>query len=150
MPLIIDGLPYGEINRYNGVYLGAPLTGDPGPFAGMLTQKSNLTFSSFMNKYETGGYFGTGKVIVAYNSQTGTFKVAVQPDDAASGRSMSAIRDSLIRQGYDNAVAFDGSSSATLVTPSGTIVSPAAYKNNTIGTGIGFRVPNAMAAPGKI
>lgn len=155
MPLIIDGLPYGEINRYSGLSRSdlaiAPVTGDPGKFRGSLVQRSNATFGGFVSKYERGGDFSTGKVIVAYNSQSGAFKIAVQPDGASSGRSLGAIRNNLIRQGYDNAVAYDGSSSATLVTSRGTVFSPAPYKNNTIGTGIGFRAPNTarMSVPLK-
>gem|GEM_PF-4593645 len=54
---------------------------------------------------------------------------------------LTDIRNYLSRHGYNNAIAFDGSSSATLVVNKLIQIAPANYKNSTIDVGIGFKAP---------
>ncbi|AGC46930.1 hypothetical protein MYSTI_05653 [Myxococcus stipitatus DSM 14675] len=56
----------------------------------------------------------TGKTIVAHDRDTGVTYVVVQ-EDGQPGKKLSAVRDALAKLGIDDAVAFDGSNSSTLV-----------------------------------
>lgn len=49
---------------------------------------------------------------------------------------LDQIRDYLAGQGYDNAISFDGSNSATLVQNQQILVTPGIEKNATIPSGI--------------
>ena len=132
IPVVVDGLPYGETNLYSSdAPSGLPLTGDPG--AGnrqFLTQRSNAGYK-FQNTSTM------GKSIIAFNSQTGQFMVVVQ-EHGSNGMTLDEIRDSLINQGFDNALSFDGSNSATLVQDGNVLVQPATTKDNTIPSGATF------------
>lgn len=138
VPMIVNGLKYGSTNLYEpGVT--SPLTGDPGKSSSALLQRSNSGFAVIESKYEQGGNFSMGKVIIGYSSKSDAFALVVQADGAKVGMSMSAIRDRLYSAGFDNALAFDGSSSATLIRNNAIQVKPAIYKNGSIDVGIGFK-----------
>ena len=138
IPLIIDDLKYGSTNIYSPGVTG-PLNGDPGVGADDLIQRSNAGFAAYSNL--PGGGVSTGKVIIAYNDSSDQIAIAVQPDNATDGISLSDIRDHLDQMGYNNAIAFDGSSSATLVMWQHVSVAPVSYKDATINVGIGVKVP---------
>jgi YD repeat-containing protein len=140
VPLIVNGLKYGPTNVYlPGTSAAAPLSGDPGQYAGQLVQRSNRAFGSFLLRNETNGYFGTGKVIVAHSSSTKALAIVVQPNGIQSGTSLSGVRDLLYGAGFDNALAFDGSDSVTLIRAGKVVVRPGVLKNATIPVGIGVR-----------
>lgn len=139
MPLIVNGMKYGSTNLYGEGASGAPLTGDPRKFGNLLVQRSNNGYAAYEAKYERGADYSTGKVIVAYSVNSDVLAFVVQPNDAKLGMSIGAIRDRLYSAGFNNAVAFDGSSSATLVRNGAVQVQPAYYKNAVMNVGIGAR-----------
>jgi hypothetical protein len=80
-----------------------------------------------------------GKSILAYNSKTNAFLLAVQPH-GVEGMNLDQIRDYLSNLGYDNAISFDGSDSATLIRDANIMVQPDFKKDNTMPTGVIFSV----------
>lgn len=137
IPVIIGGLPFGTENRYApGAPADLPRTGDPG--AGnqrFLTQRSNRGFSS----QEAGGNT-LGKVVMGIERESNLLILVVQ-EHGSIGMRLSEVRDSLVHLGIDDALAWDGSDSATLVRDTTVEVSPGSIKNNTIPVGAGFRLP---------
>ncbi|MBZ4413305.1 phosphodiester glycosidase family protein [Myxococcus sp. XM-1-1-1] len=132
VPVIIDGTPYGVGNQYKpGTDAAAPDKGDPGAFSGDLTQRNN---ESFRAQEERGKE--VGKVIVGYDRDTGTTYVVAQEDGSKPGKTLSEIRDALVKLGVDDAVSFDGSDSATLVRDDQVKVEPGWAKNQTIPYGL--------------
>ncbi len=130
IPILINGLKYGSVNVYKpGAPENLPATGDVND-ADMryLLQKSSSGYAIQNNEY-------VGKSIFAYNSKTGKIMLIVQ-EDGQKGMTLDQIRDNLIKQGYDNAISFDGSNSATLVQDQQTLVTPGLKKNATIPSGI--------------
>jgi hypothetical protein len=123
IPLRIDGLNYGVTNEYSK--------------DGQLIQKSNLGFAAY-DKYPNAGT-QVGKVIIAYDSKDSKLAVVVQPDGAPDGKKLWEIRDYLRDNNYENAIAFDGSSSTTLVMNNKVEIMPADYKNVAIDVGIGVK-----------
>lgn len=69
----------------------------------------------------------------------------VVQEDGTEGMTLTQIRDHLIGLGYDNAISFDGSNSATLVQDKTVVVEPGSKKNNTIPSGVTL----AVEAPKK-
>ncbi len=136
IPVIINGLPFGTENRYaSGAPSGLPTTGDPGESnRRFLTQRSNLGFTSL-----EGGGATMGKVIMGIERESNLLIIMVQ-EHGASGMRLSQIRDSLTSMGVDDALAWDGSDSATLVRDSTVTIQPGNLKNNTIPFGAGFRL----------
>ena len=136
-PMIINGLPYGDTNKYiPGAPAGLPLTGDPGTGnRRYLAQRSNSGFTALDRLGAD-----VGLVAMGLDADLDIMVIAVQPDGAKNGKTLSALRDAFVRMGLENAVAWDGSTSATLVVDSRKVVQPARYKNNSIPVGIGFRV----------
>jgi hypothetical protein len=136
-PLIISALRYGTGNDYRP---GAPpktdepLTGQP-PAAAMpyLIQRNNNTFRDVDGRPP-----GTGKTIVAYCSQKRALLIAVQADGEGPGQRHSALASVLAQRGFDAAVFYDGSDSATLAVDGKVIVRPGQRKDDTIDVGIGF------------
>jgi len=61
--------------------------------------------------------------------------------DEANGMSLVEIRDNLLSMGFDNALASDGSSSATLVKDHTIYADPAFYEDRSIPSGITFTSP---------
>jgi len=132
IPLIIDGLKYGAQNIYSSdAPPGLPLVGDPGDAnRKYLLQRSNAGFPLQDNDQ-------VGKSILAYDSNTGTIMLVVQ-QNGTNGMNLTQIRDYLAGLGFNNAISFDGSSSATLIKDNSTLVQPSNIKNNTIPSGIIF------------
>jgi RHS repeat-associated protein len=151
IPIVLNGLAYGETNAYKaGAPAGLSSTGDPGAANQQyLTQRSNSGYALQNDK-------AIGKSIVAFNSKTNDFLIISQ-QNGISGMTLDEIRDYIISKGFDNALSFDGSTSATLVSnspsliPVGTykaqtIVTPAKHKNNTIPVGATF-IDNGGGTP---
>ena len=136
-PLIINGLPYDTSNAYSpSAPAGLPTVGDPGAANRQyLTQRSNATFTSLQNEG-----VGVGIPVVAYDRDEDVLIILVQDEGNSGGLDLRGIRDLLIRRGADDAVAFDGSTSASLVVDQTIVVSPSFYKNNTIPFGLTIRV----------
>jgi hypothetical protein len=120
LPLIVNGLKYGEQNIYDS--------------RGQLLEKFSPGLTSDIS---TGP--NVGKTIIAYNDTTEQLAVIV--DSGESGRSYFAARDYLYSNGFNNALVFDGSTSSTLVYSGQLVVSPASYKDATINVGIGVQLP---------
>jgi hypothetical protein len=141
-PIIIDGQKYNEENVYApGTSNKAPSSGDPGEYKDQLLMRSNNGYKAFVQKYEqVVGDASTGKVVVAHNSSNNTMAVVVQPNGADDGIFLSELRDKLADAGFDNAIAYDGSSSATLVKDGQLEIEPSHDKNKTVNTGIGFDI----------
>lgn len=108
IPLIINGMPYGETKKYDS--------------DGNMIQNSNDGYP-FQNNTVV------GKSIIAFNSRYGDFMVISQ-ENGVEGMTLDQIRDHLISKGYTNALSFDGSTSATLVKDNEIINSPDAGNNN--------------------
>jgi hypothetical protein len=136
-PLIAGAMTYGIGNLYKpGAPSGVnePATGQPpAPAMPYLIQRNNETFRDASARPPE-----TGKTIVAYCSQKKMLLVAVQPNGAAPGQTHSALASTLAQRGFDSAVFFDGSDSATLVVDGKLEVTPGARKNDSIDVGIGF------------
>lgn len=137
LPVIINGLPYGNRNEY---VAGAPTTlpakGDPG--AGnekLLTQRSN---AGFADQEARGSQLG--KVVMGVNRDVNLLVIVVEQHGASPGLNLSDIRNSFVQMGVKDAVAWDGSDSATLVRDATVVSSPGRMKDNTIPFGIGFRL----------
>ncbi len=136
IPVIIGGLRFGSENKYApGAPSGLPVKGDPGAGNGVfLVQRSN---AGFADQEARGNRLG--KVVVGIERESNTLIIVAQ-EDGENGMKLSEIRDSLSNLGVDDALAWDGSDSATLVTDSTVQVSPGKMKNNTIPAGAGFRL----------
>lgn len=134
-PLIINGLPYGEFNKYKS---GAPANllkkGDPGiNNRKYLTQRSAAYFSNQNS-------VSVGKTIIGYSVKKQQVIVIVQ-ENGVDGYTLDAFRDYLIKNGYTNALSFDGSNSSLLIIDKKIIIENAAYKDRTTDSGITFSVP---------
>jgi len=137
-PLIVDGLAYGTQNKYSqGAPAGLPQTGDPGATNRQyLIQRSNLGFNDLQRIS-----VGMGIVIIGYNAKTDTVYMVVQPNGHSGGTDLNGLRDLMVRRGVDGALAFDGSTSTTLVRDSNVEEAPVFYKNNSIPFGLTVRTP---------
>lgn len=97
-----------------------------------LVQRSNAGYDGQNNVL-------LGKSIVAYNSKTNAFMLVVQ-ENGRVGLDLTGIRDYLSGKGYDNAISFDGSDSATLIKDGDIMVAPNEYKDNAIPSGVNFQL----------
>lgn len=110
-PLVINGLKYGDGNKYKaGASDSAPDTGQPpAADAPYLTQRNNNTYISLAKRGAS-----TGKTVLAYSTAHRKLVVLIQPDGASSGIAVDDLRDKLADAGCDNAVFLDGSNSTCL------------------------------------
>ena len=134
IPIIINGLPYGEKNEYK--------KGSPNnlPSTGSVDEKDKKYLTTKSSKgYKPQNVIDKGKSILAYNSRTNSILLIVQ-ENGVNGMTLDQIKSDLIKRGYNNAISFDGSSSATLIKDDKIIVDPAFYKDNSIPSGIQFSV----------
>lgn len=134
IPIVVNGLKYGETNLYSAnAPKGLPLVGYPGKGnEKYLVQRSNLGFKSQNDKE-------LGKTIIGYNSKTNEWLLVIQ-EDGVNGMKLTEIRDKLVKQGFDNVLSFDGSTSSCLIQDSKILITPSDRKNNTIPSGITFSV----------
>ncbi len=135
--MIVGALRYGTGNAYRpGAPKGTdePFTGQPpAPAMTYLIQRNNNTFQD-VDRWPP----ATGKTIVAYCSEKRALLVAVQADGEGPGQRHSALASALAQRGFDAAVFYDGSDSATLAVDGRVIVRPGQRKDDTIDVGIGF------------
>ncbi|WP_425236610.1 3-coathanger stack domain-containing protein [Ulvibacterium sp.] len=135
IPLVVNGLKYGEKNIYGA---GAP--------KGLAeTGKVSEENKQFLLQKSSGGFEGqniatVGKSIIGYNSKEGTWAIVSQ-HDGSNGYTLDQIRDAMVSMGYDNVLAFDGSNSATLLIDSEEVSSPHRVKNNSMPAGVNLSVP---------
>jgi hypothetical protein len=81
-----------------------------------------------------------GKTAVGIHRSSGCLFVICQQDGASTGMNIRTLITRLQTMGVDDAVLCDGSDSATLIVDRTVHVAPADYKNNSIPTGILFRL----------
>lgn len=135
-PLIINGLPYGPINRYRAGTTPGRLTGKPSlENAKNLTQRSNLTFNAFTQHAAAPQ---TGITAIAYSSRRKKLAILVHPDWSGA-MPLSQLRDKLLSAGFDNGIFLDGSDSSMLMVENTFYSRPANSKNKTNNIGIGFK-----------
>jgi len=150
-PVVIGGLPYGPKNEYAFSYpssVGVPETGDPGPaLSPLLSQRSNERYGVLLS---TGP--SSGQPIIGIDRDKNLLFVMVKKHGSRAGVDLNAMRDALILMGVDDALAWDGSTSTTLVVDALVKVAPEGYKDSAIPFGIGLRVslPAAKPAPPQI
>ncbi|MFV0332158.1 MAG: hypothetical protein ACK5KL_20400 [Dysgonomonas sp.] len=137
-PLIINGLKYGNTNLYKeGAPKDAPLTGDPGDKARpYLIQKSASIYSSFMKK-DAEVEYRMGKACIGV-SKTHVY-IYVQSHGHSPGASLTAIRNSLLKEGCKHAVFFDGSDSVLVYDSIGFVIGQAEDKDETCVVGLGLK-----------
>ena len=135
-PVIINGLPYGQVNTFSSGVVGKK-KGEPVPKnRPYLTQRSNSTFSAYLKRPPY-----TGKTIIAHNALHNVLMTLVLPH-GNSGVSLPLIRDKLRSANFNNAVFLDGSDSSLLVVDGEFVVRAGEDKNETNVVGIGFEVSN--------
>jgi RHS repeat-associated protein len=134
IPVIVNGLKYGEKNIYSkGAPTDLPEVGDPGESnRKYLVQRSNAGYPLQDNAT-------VGKTILGYNSKTHSFMLVSQ-QDGSNGMTLTQIRDYLLGLGFDNAISFDGSNSATMVNDNRVMTEPSGSKDNAIPSGVKFQV----------
>ncbi|KAJ4032988.1 hypothetical protein NW756_014037 [Fusarium oxysporum] len=142
-PLIIGGLPYGNTNIYKpGAPAGLPTTGSPGQGNEQyLAQRSSAGFTALNNKGALEGNTVMGVVPGDYNKagDQNLLVLMVHEDSIAPGITLAGMRDSFIAMGASDALAYDGSTSSTLVRDSTIVVAPSVPKNSTIPVGLRFQ-----------
>ncbi|KAG7284482.1 hypothetical protein NEMBOFW57_010857 [Staphylotrichum longicolle] len=145
-PMIVGGLPYGDTNVYKpGAPAGLPATGDPGAGnAGWLAQRSSAGFADLNAQGPEKGNTIMGIVpgkdgAGAPGGDMNLLVLMVHGDGVAPGISLAGMRDSLVAMGASDALAYDGSTSSTLVKDRTVVVAPSGGKNVSIPVGIRFQ-----------
>lgn len=135
-PIIINGLPYGTINRYKTGSPQGRKIGQPTPENEKnLTQRSNATFTAF-TKHDAAPR--TGITAIAHNSKKKKLIVMVHPDNSGD-LPLQTLRSKLQAIGCDNAIFLDGSNSSILMVEGEFYARAASSKNKTNNVGIGFK-----------
>ena len=142
IPVIVNGLPYGIDNKYkDGAPNGLPSNGDPGSGnEKWLLYRSNKGFEG-MYRQKHGGFSNEkgGLTVMGIDKETNRLIIIVKPNDSTSSWRITDIREYLIKEGVENAIAWDGSTSSTLVVDKHVFSQPSSKKDNTIPFGLGFR-----------
>lgn len=116
IPLIVNGMPYGASKKYDS--------------KGKMIQNSSAGFPMQNNNT-------VGKTVLAFDGK-GNFMIVSQ-ENGVNGLTLDGIRNELVKNGYTNAVSFDGSTSATLVKDNKIITKPDSRKDNSIPVGVQIR-----------
>ena len=138
-PIVINGLNFGSENVFvdnapeNVKKIGVKGWVDPADWK-YLKQKSNGVYAGQNDAT-------VGKTILGFNSKTNEF-IIVSQQNGKEGFTLDQIRNRLVGQGYNNVLAFDGSTSSTLVENGKALVSPDKRKNSTIPSGLNLSVPD--------
>ena len=138
-PMVINGLNFGSENVFTDdapdrvKKIGAKGWVDPADWK-YLKQKSNGVYAGQNDAT-------VGKTILGFNSKTHEW-IIVSQENGKEGFTLDQIRDRLVGQGCNNVLAFDGSTSSTLVENGKTLVSPDQRKNSTIPSGLNLSVPD--------
>lgn len=132
-PLVINRLPFGQVNQYDPLQPAAKRKGQPNAkYQKYLTQRSNARFSAMSNQQDA-----VGKIAIGYRFDKKQLLIMVQPH-ASKGVSISGLRGLAISLGLDSAVYLDGSDSVMLMLDNNILISQGSNKNETNVTGIGF------------
>ena len=147
IPVIINGLPYGIENKYKpGAPGNLPSSGDPGTGnQKWLAYRSNKGFEG-MYRQSHAGFSNEegGLTVMGIDKETNRLFIIVKPNDVTSSWRITDVRQFLIKEGVENALAWDGSTSSTLVVDSKVLSTPSPKKDSTIPFGVGFRVPGKL------
>lgn len=137
-PIVIDGLNFGSENIFTDdapdrvKKIGSKGWVDPADWK-YLKQKSNGVYAGQND-------VSVGKTVLGFNSKTNEW-VIVSQQNGQDGFTLDEIRDRLVKQGYNNILSFDGSTSSTLMEDGKPLVSPDKRKNSTIPSGLNLSVP---------
>lgn len=139
-PMIVNGTKFGETNIFKA---NAPDRVKNVGEKGWVNQED----WQYLDQKSNGVYAGQnssmiGKTVLGVNSKTNQF-IIVSQQDGTQGFTLDQIRDRLAKQGYNNVLAFDGSTSSTLVENGKVKVSPDQRKNNTMSSGLNLSVPES-------
>ncbi len=123
-PLVINGLPYGDTNRFGtGTPKSFPTTGYPGPAgAGLLSSSATQAFYGAERQRNTILRVVPGGA--AAERGQNLLVLMMHEHGADPGISLAGMRDPLVAMGASNALAFDGLGGATLVRDSTVDASP--------------------------
>ncbi|OZG71873.1 hypothetical protein BTA51_17855 [Hahella sp. CCB-MM4] len=135
-PIIVNGLPYGVVNKYRkGTTPGKPV-GKPSPEkAKNLIQRSNATFTAFTKHASSPR---TGITAIAHHSKEKKLAVLVLPDNSGD-LPLTSLQAKLLNVGFDNAIFLDGSNSSMLMVEGAFYARQGESKNMTNVVGIGFK-----------
>ena len=138
-PLVINGLPYGDTNRFGtGTPKSFPTTGYPGPAgAGLLSSSATQAFCGAERQRNTILRVVPGGA--AAERDQNLLVLMMHEHGADPGISLAGMRDPLVAIGASNALAFDGLGDATLVRDSTVVAAPGGGKNQTIPVGRRFK-----------
>lgn len=132
-PLIINKMPFGQVNKYNPPKPTAAKIGRPKPMnRKYLIQRSNSRFGAMASQPDP-----VGKIAIGYRKDKGQLLVLLQPH-TSTGISISGLRGIALHIGLDSAVYLDGSDSVMLMLDSDTLIPQGSNKNETNIIGIGF------------
>ncbi len=132
-PLLINGLPFGVVNKYAPYQADAKKIGAPcakhQPF---LIQRSNARFNTMISQPDI-----VGKIAIGYKIELGQLLILIQPH-GTTGVSIAGLREIAFHIGLHSAVYLDGSDSVMLMIDNKIIIPQGSNKNETTITGIGF------------
>ncbi|ARU55375.1 hypothetical protein OLMES_1296 [Oleiphilus messinensis] len=132
-PLILNGLPFGRVNKYVPEQPDAAKVGEPSlKHAPHLVQRSNKRFDIMSDLPDP-----VGKIVVGYRQDIGQMLILVQPHNTR-GISISGLRGIAQYLKLDSAVYLDGSDSVLLMIDDEILLAQGSNKNETNVTGIGF------------
>ena len=80
-----------------------------------------------------------GLTVMGIDKKDNLLVIVVKPNDSTENWRIDEIRDQMSERGIENAIAWDGSTSSTLVVDSEVLSKPSSKINNTIPFGIGLR-----------
>jgi hypothetical protein len=83
----------------------------------------------------------SGLTVMGIDRETNRLIIIVKEDDSTTSWSLTDIQKFLTKEGVEDALAWDGSTSSTLVVNKNVLSDPAGRKDNSIPFGVGFRVP---------
>lgn len=132
-PLILNSMPYGEINKFSNEIKGRQ-TGEPIPKnKPFLTQRSNATFRAANQLHPT-----KGKTIIAHSQIYNKLLIIVLPDNKME-LTFTDLKDKLLSIAIDNAVFLDGSNSSLLMVDGKFLATADQNKDETNTVGVGFK-----------
>lgn len=132
-PLIVNKLPFGQVNKYNPPQPKAVRVGQPKPaYQKSLIQRSNARFAAMANSPDP-----VGKIVIGYRKDKQQLLIIIQPH-GSKGINISGLRGLALHLGLDSAVYLDGSDSVMLMMDDNILISQASNKNETNVTGVGF------------
>lgn len=132
-PLILNKLPFGQVNKYDPPQPSAKRLGQPKPiYQKALIQRSNKRYGSMVSQPDS-----VGKIAIGYRKDLEQLLVLIQPH-ASKGINISGLRGIALQLNLDSAVYLDGSDSVMLMMDNDILISQASNKNETNITGVGF------------